>query len=462
MKKQNRVAFFNILSTLLLKGISIFTAPLFSRLLGTDGYGVTSIYSIWAGAAAIVLPMQTQGTLVNARIEYDEREQGNYHSAAMGLSVTVFAVFTAVILLFCEPIAGLLKLDTFLIWLMLLQAFGTFSVSFLSTKYTYEFKAGRNLLLSLGITLTTLILSVILILQLPKDINYYGRIAAVSLTYGLIGIPACIYVLAKGKTFFRRDYWKFCLALALPSVFYNLSDLILGQSDRVMLQQMLSESAVGQYSLALNFGGIMFTIFGALNKCWTPFFFDDFKAGKKEQVHSQGKNFLELYTVLSIGFILLAPEVYHVFASREFWDGTVLIPIFVSSYFLNFLCTFPVNYEYYYKKNKAVAVVTISSSLINIALNYILIRKLGMVGAALATAISHSLQLTMHYVYCRYMLGTKDYPFGIRLWGKYAVCYFAVVAAVYCTMDLWFVRWIPGALLGLWELYRISKRKVLI
>jgi O-antigen/teichoic acid export membrane protein len=269
-------------------------------------------------------------------------------------------------------------------------------------------------------------------------------------------------VLAKGKTFFRGDYWKFCLALALPSVFYNLSDLILGQSDRVMLQQMLSASAVGQYSLALNFGGIMFTIFGALNKCWTPFFFDDFKAGHLDRVHSQGKNFLELFTVLSIGFILLAPEVYHIFASREFWDGTVLIPIFVSSYFLNFLCTFPVNFEYYHKKNKAVAVVTIASSLINIGLNYILIRRMGMVGAAMATAISHSLQLTMHYIYCRYVIGARDYPFGIRLWGKYALCFFGVVALVYASGGIWYLRWIPGAALGLWELHRISKRKVLI
>lgn len=462
MKKQNRVAFFNILSTLLLKGISIFTAPLFSRLLGTGGYGVTSIYSIWAGASAIVLPMQTQGTLVNARIEYDESQQDKYHSAAMGLSVTIFAAFAAVILLFARPIASALKLETFLIYFMLLQAFGTFSVSFLSTKFTYEFKAGWNMLLSLGITLTTLVLSVVLILQLPRDINYYGRIAAVSLTYGIIGIPACIWVLARGKTFFRRDYWKFCLYLALPSVFYNLSDLILGQSDRVMLQQMLSASAVGQYSLALNFGGIMFTIFGALNKCWTPFFFDDFKEGKLDRVHSQGKNFLELFTVLSVGFILLAPEVYHIFASREFWDGTVLIPIFVSSYFLNFLCTFPVNYEYYHKKNKTVAVVTILSSLINIGLNYILIRRMGMVGAALATAISHSLQLTMHYIYCRFFIGATDYPFGIRLWGKYAACFFVVVALVYASGDMWYLRWIPGAALGLWELYRISKRKVLI
>ena len=35
MRKQNSVAFFNILSMVLLNGLAIFTGPLFTRLLGT-------------------------------------------------------------------------------------------------------------------------------------------------------------------------------------------------------------------------------------------------------------------------------------------------------------------------------------------------------------------------------------------------------------------------------------------
>jgi len=461
MKKQNRVAFFNILSTLLLKGISIFTAPLFSRLLGASGYGVTSIYSIMTGAVAIAFPLQTQGTLVNARVEYDENVQNQYQSSVMGLSILSFLLFSGILLLFRGPMGSVLGMDNFLIWLMLLQAFGTFSVSFLNTKFVYEMKAGWNMIISLVVTFTTLILSVVLILQMPQAVNYYGRILAISLTYGVIGIPACIYILAKGRTLFRWDYWKFCLALAVPTVCYNLSDLILGQSDRLMLKGMLTTDAVGQYSLALNFAGIMFTIFGALNKSWMPFFFDDLKKGDRQRVRSAAGNFLELYTVLSIGFILLATEVYHVFAAKEFWYGTQLIPIFVTSFFINFLCTFPVNYEYYHKKIRVVAVVTITSSLINIGLNYLLIQRMGMHGAAAATCISHSMQLTMHYVYARYII-KGEYPFPIGMWWKYGLVYILAVAFVYLTPGAGLLRWGIGAVIGLWELWRIKKRKVLL
>lgn len=462
MKRQNRVAFFNILSTLLLRGISIFTMPLFSRLLGTSSYGVTQVYNTWVAVFAIVLTLQTQGTLVNARMEYPEEEQNRYQSSVMGMSMLMYLLCSGIILCLLNPISNALKLSKFLVILMLIQAFGTFCVNFLNQKFVYEFKAGRNMLLSLGVTLTTLVLSVVLILQLPKEINYYGRVVAIAATYGIIGIPACIYILARGKTIFRKEYWKFCIVLAIPTVFYNLSDLILGQSDKVMVQQILGISAAGLYSAALNFGGIVFTIFTALNNSWCPFFFDDMKMGNRENVREKAKNYLELFTVLAVGFILLSKEVYQIFVDSSYLSGTKMIPIFVSSYFINFLCTFPINYEYYHKQTKVVAVVTIVSSLVNVGLNVVLIQRFGMVGAALATMISHCLQLMLHYCYTRYVLGKQDYPFGIQLWIGYAAAYFIVVIVNTVTYNFWPIRWLLGAGIGVWELLRIRKRKVLI
>ena len=185
------------------------------------------------------------------------------------------------------------------------------------------------------------------------------------------------------------------------------------------------------------------------------------KQGKREAMMDKTQNFLELFTILACGFILLAPEVYHVYGKRDFWSSTGIIPLFVTSYYLNFLCTFPVNYEYYHKKTKVVAIVTISCSLVNIALNYLLIRAMGMAGAALATVLSHGLQLTLHHLYCSRQ-GQGDYPFHLKLWAKYGIAFLAVFCLVYATSDFWLLRWGFGAVLGVYELLRIKKRKVLI
>ena len=128
MKKRNSVALFNILSVVLLNGISILTAPLFSRLLGDSGYG-----------------------MVNARVEYPEAEQRKYQSSVMSLSVLVFAICSGLIFLFMTPLSRLLKLEPMLIGLLLLQSFGTFCVNFLNTRNTYEYKAGRNMAMSLTV-----------------------------------------------------------------------------------------------------------------------------------------------------------------------------------------------------------------------------------------------------------------------------------------------------------------------
>ena len=460
MKSRNRVAFFNILSTVLLRGISIFTGPLFSRLLGEAGYGVVSIYMTWVAVLQILFTCQTYSTLVNARIEYPEEKQKQYQSAAMSLSLITYLCFSALVLLLMEPVSRLLGLEKRVVALLLLHGFGGFSILFINTKLTYEFRAGLNCLVSVVVPVSSLVLSLVLILANPGNAAF-GRILGLSATNGLIGIGFCLYILLSGRTFFSREYWRFCLTLSLPLVFYNLSDLALGQCDRIMLQNMLSESAVGQYSLAYNFGAILFTIFGALNNGWCPFFFEDMKQGREDSIHSQAKNFLELFTVLSMGFILLAREVYHIFASAEFWPGTELIPLFAASYYFNFLCTFPVNFEHYHKKTKAVAVITVTASVCNLILNYVLIRLLGMPGAAIATAASHGLQLTLHHLYCSFRIGKGSYPFPVKLWIGYLGLYLGVMGLVYATGSLWWLRWSLGAILGIWELYRIYKRKTL-
>ena len=461
MKSQNKVAFFNFLSVILLRGISIFTAPIFSRMLGTDGYGVVSIYNIWVSAAAIVFTLQVQGTLPTAKVEFKEGEQDSYHSSVLFLAFLFFAGCSVLIMAFLNPVSRLLGLPRVLVPLILLQAFCNFCVSFMNQKFVYAYRADLNCLTSVSVAVLTMVFSILLIRLMPAGYGYYGRIFGMVLTYLLVGTIAFFYVLRKGKTFYRRDYWKFCIPLAVPFVFYNLSDLILGQSDRVMLQNMLGRGEVGTYSLALNFGNIMFTIFGAVNTSWVPFFFDDMKFQRRDSARRQAENFLELYTVLSAGFLLLHQEVYHIFAGKDFWGGTACIPIFVAGYYFNFLCTFPINYEYYHKKTRAVAAVTILASLFNIGLNYVLISRIGIFGAALATTLSHGLQFLLHYLYGRVILGKGDYPFGDRAWILWTLGFFAVMALTWLTPGMWLLRWAAGAALGLWELIRIRKRKTI-
>lgn len=462
MKNINRIAFFNILSILLLQGISFISAPLFSRLLGTDGFGDLASFNIWSTLSCTILSVMTNATIPNARVEYPEEQQAAYQSSVMFLSILVYLAGAAVTMAAIGPISGLLKMSGGLIALIFLSSFGSFGVNFLSSKYTYEFQADKNMFLSVGMVVATLAASLAFVLTMPYEQRFLGRVLGNTLVYAAVGICACGWVLKKGKTFYHREYWKFCLMLAVPMVFQNISYQLLGNSDIMMLRQMAGSSDSGIYSLSYTMAGVMFTIFGALNNTWVPFFFDDMKDNRRENAAAQAEHFLELFTVLSVGFLLLVREVFYLYGGEEFRQGTELLPLFVGSYYVNFLCTFPVNYEYYRKKTSAVAATTIGAALINLVLNYMFILKFGMVGAAVATLLSHLLQFAIHEVYSRLVLGRGDYPFALSSWVKYSAGFTAAMAVFYLLPNAWLIRWGIGAVVGVMELWRMWKRKSLL
>ena len=462
MKKNvNRIAFFNFLSVLLLQGISLISAPLFSGLLGTTGYGDLASFTVWANLMTTVFSLQSNLTIVNARQEYSEQEQPGYQSSVMTLSLLCFAAAGVLMMVFSRPLSAALKMSRLMLVLMLLQALGAFGVNFLHSKFTYEFKADKNMLLSVFLSASNLGVSLLLVLNMPQEQRYYGRVLGTVLTTGIIGLIACISILLRGRKLYDFAYWKFCFVLGWPQTFQALAYYLLGNSDVVMLRQMTGADVSGIYSLAFTVGGVMYTLYTAINNSWVPFFFDDMKMGRRDNVIRQGRNYLELYTVLSIGFVLLVPEVFRLFIKEDFWQGILLIPFFTANYYCNTLCTFPVNYDIHYKKTWVLTAGTISATLINLALNYVMIRAWGMVGAAVATLISRLIQLAMHQIYARCILGKRDYPFslGSELEGIAALT--LAIVLFYLTPNAWFIRWPLGAAVGVWELLRIWKRRSL-
>ena len=102
-KSVNKITFYNILSTVLLQGISLFTAPYFSRVLGNSNYGVVSIYTTWATLLSTVFGLQTQSTIAVSKNEFQGKENIRYQSSVLFLSVLSYAAFSAVMVC-CTPI----------------------------------------------------------------------------------------------------------------------------------------------------------------------------------------------------------------------------------------------------------------------------------------------------------------------------------------------------------------------
>ena len=300
--------------------------------------------------------------------------------------------------------------------------------------------------------------SLILIRIYPKETNYWGRIIGQSTVYAVIGVILFIYIICYGKTFYNKKYWLFTLPLAIPTVFHLLAHIVLNQSDRVMLQSMVSNSAAGIYALAYTFSTVLNSVWHALNNSWVPFYYEYTKENQIAEMKQHAKNYIELFTVVAIGFILLSREVFHLYAKQEFWPGTDLIPLFSIGYYFVFLYSFPVNYEFYNKITRTIALGTSSAALLNIVLNYLMIRWWGIIGAVIATAVSHGLQFVFHLV-CAKRIKPGEFPFSVTEFipGFIAVC--ITCCFYWVAKDFWYIRWGLGALIGTYLLIKVIRRK---
>lgn len=462
MRKTNKITFFNILSTILLKCITIITAPIISRMLGTDNYGTVTIYITWVSIVTTVFGLQTSSTLAVSKSNYPIEDQSKYQSSVLWLSIVSYGIFSAFIMILIEPLSKLLEIDIPFIVCVLIQGFGQYCVIYFNTKNTYEFKAKYNFYIAILISLSTTVLSIILIYVWPTSEKFWGRILGLLLPYAILGIVIIVYVLKRGKTFYRREYWKFCIALSIPMLIHDLSNLVLNQSDRVMLQKMCGNSDVGIYSLAVNFSMVISSVWVAFNNSWVPFYYEYQRTGKYDQMMRRAKYYLEIFSVLVMGFVLLAPEVYNMFADKDFWDGGIIIPFAIIGYYFVFLYSFPVNYEIYNKKTNTIAIATLLSAGINVILNLLFIPVHGIIGAAIATAIAHGFQFVFHQIAASGMTKEgENYIFRASFLYKYGLIVLAILLFGVMMRNVWMIRWLVGVILGIVELWRIIKRRAL-
>ncbi len=460
MKSMNRIITVNIVSMIILKGIAFFSSPLFSRLLGTSNYGIFSVYQTWATVFAAVFTLQAAGSFSVARSNFALEEQNCYQSSVLSLSLVSYAAFSVLVIVLIRPISNILLLSNTVLIFALLQGFGQYSIEALHSKFTFEFDAHKSFFLSLFYSLCNIGLSLLFISLYSQNENYMGKILGEMLSALLLGVFSFLYIFRRGKTFFNRNYWRFTLPITIPTIFHVLANLILAQSDRVMIQRMVSDSSVGVYSYAVTFAGIISILFNSLNKSWVPFYYEYSRLKDFDSIEEHARNYVELFTILTCGFILLMREVFHLYARYDFWEGTEYVPILAVGAYFVFLYSFPVNYEFYHKKTKLIAVGTTVAAICNVLMNYFFIKKFGTTGAVVATAAAHFLQFLFHYLCSKYLIQDRfPYRFGLFLPGIIMV--FIACAASLLLKNIWFVRWGIGALLGFFLLYKMIRRKAI-
>ena len=459
-KKQSlsKQAILYLSGDLILQTVSVVAGLVFARLLTPESYGVYSVYMAWVAIISAVLLLRSDGTL-QIVMNSNEREWPCYVS-----SVTILGVLNSILIAaLCIIVSQITQIDFFgigttLVPLLFIHSFGTAMLSFTSVKYAIQRKALKNFIFKVLISLSTVLLSIVLITRSGLQ-QSLSRILGAAIPYVAAGFILTAENILEGKGGLNKKYWKLCVGLSAPLILSAIASRIMVQCDRIMLQQLMGNETAGIYSFAGSITTVLSTIYTAVATAWSPEYNKALCSNNIEWVTEHARHYRNLITGVFCAFLFAYREPFYVVASPNYYPSVEIIPFYAIAIYLGFLYTFPVNYEFFKKKTKAIGLGNVFAGVINVILNAILIPHFSMLGAIFATCISHGCMLIVHDVFVRKYIGGYHFSIGFYCKGI-TLLITSVIASEVITLPA--LRWGIASVIGVILLCQIVERRAFI
>lgn len=380
-------------STLFSRGLAIITVPIFTRLMTTSQIGIVNLYNSWYSMISAIATLSlTSGGYVVALREYESNRDG-YQSSVLSLTSLISLLLVGVYLVNPSLWSKLLGLPSGLIILMLIGFLFAPARDFWLARQRYEYKYKLSGFVMMGSALIASLLSILTVIKLSAvDENLVAEGRLYSNYLIIYGVSAVIWfcTMLKGKTFFNKEYWKLSLSLSLPLVGYSVASQILTVSDRMMISQMVGNSAVGIYSTLYTVSSLSLLVWQAVHSSFVPYIFRNIENGI-DGIKRVSSQLMTFYAAVAVLMTFLAPEIVRILATEEYYEAIYIMPPIAAGVFFTSFANLYSDIAVYYKKTKYVMYPAIIAAVSNLILNYIFIKIYGYMAAAYTTLFSYIL-----------------------------------------------------------------------
>jgi O-antigen/teichoic acid export membrane protein len=251
--------------------------------------------------------------------------------------------------------------------------------------------------LSLSGFLIQLILNITFIVMLKLGI--IGILLANVITSFLLAVMTML-VIKKHLIFnISKPLLKELLSFGYPLILAGLSLWVLQMSDRFLIQKLASTEEVGLYSLGFRFSNILtLLIIMPFQAVWGAYSFQiAVKDGGKTVIRTIATYFLLIMCFFGLLIILWSPVAIKFMTGKNFWEAhKVVLPLVYKSICWGLLVIFIFGL-YFSKKTKHLSGIVCIGATVDIILNFILIPKYGMMGAAFSALIAYIIMNILSY-----------------------------------------------------------------
>lgn len=378
------------------RGTALIVVPIFTRLLTEQQYGVCNVYFAWFDIFVLFtsLKLPYEG-LNNGLIRYEGDKDG-YTSAIQGLVMVLTCAAGVIYWLLHDWLEPYIGLSGFLMAVMFVQLLLNPSLNLWTNRQRFDYRYRWPVAVTLISTLLNPLIAVVAVLNTQYVAE--ARILSSALVQCTFGLGCAVLLFARGRTFFRKDYWRFALGFNLPLLPYYLSQSLLHQSDRIMINYYAGSGYAAVYSVAYTAGTLMLLLTSAVNGSFMPWLYRKLKAEEHRQIQPVIGGFALVVAAATLAMMVFAPDIVAILATDAYAQAVWIIPPVAASVFFVFLYMQFANVQMYYGENRGITWISLAAAAANVVLNGVLIPRFGYLAAGWTTLASYVLLTLLHYV----------------------------------------------------------------
>lgn len=354
-------SFIYLIGELFAKSLPFLMLPYLTRKLGVEGFGELSYYLTILALLGIFIGLSQEGAITRYFYFYGNK--------AIDLIVRAGYLYNILFSTICLIISWILKSEI-IAYITLIATFNSFLSVQLALRQAQ--KQPIPYIMIQFLSSVSLVLFTVLMLEYVAGDRVINRLLALLLSSVLVFFITYLFI---NKSFkisrkFSLENYKSALvyifSFGIPLILHQLSFFMKGQVDRIFIYKLYSVTELGIYSAGVQIASVLTIFFMALNKAIVPYYYENLKNG----ILTIDK--IKKYTLLSFIFISLPAFICYFlpntlftwFLGNGFGEAQFYTILFLIGYGLTLPYLILVNYLFFYGKNKLIAGVTFSTSVV--------------------------------------------------------------------------------------------------
>lgn len=377
--------------------VSFLLLPLYTALLVPEEFGIVDLFNTYITLLTPICNWQFENGLF--RFMIDERSDFDGQKKLFSTVFLTNIVQAVVYLLLFAVFQGFIHSEY-----KIFLAFDVALNIFLNTLLQFPRGLGKNVIYSIGSfvsAISTVVLNILFIAVLRW--GAYGMFTATLI--GKIITIAYLFVAMKTWRYFSfkaadKSVFKSVSKYSLPLVPNQLSWWVIGASDRTVVSHFISVAVNGIYSVANKFSTVFVTFYNIFNLSWTESVSLHMNDSDRDDFLTDVINTMfNLFAAVDIGIIASMPFLFKFgFINAQYDQAYYQIPILMIAVLFQVVVGL---YSVVYvalKKSKEIAKTSLMAAIINLSVDLILIKAIGLYAASVSTLVAYAAMAIYRYI----------------------------------------------------------------